>query len=191
MNTVLLDGSRSGEPALQGVRRVVADELARRGWPLTPFTLRELEIHPCLGCFGCWVQTPGQCLRDDAARDIAAAIINSDLTIYLTPVTFGGYSSELKKALDRAICLVSPFFIKVQKEIHHRPRYEQYPRLLGIGVSERVDAESERIFRTLVGRNALNLHAPAHAAGVIHPEQGPEAIHAQVQALLQAVGVQP
>lgn len=187
MKAVLLDGSRQGESSAQTIRPIITAELAARDWSLTPFTLRELEIHHCQGCFGCWVQTPGQCLVDDAAREIAATVINSDLVIYLTPVTFGGYSSELKKALDRMICLVSPFFTRVEGEIHHKPRYERFPRLLGIGVTEQVERESEQIFKTLVRRNALNMHTPAHAAGVIHLEQEPEAIRAQVQALFQAV----
>ena len=90
-----------------------------------------MEIRPCIGCFGCWVQTPGECLIDDAARQIAPAIIGSDLVIYLTPVTFGGYSSELKKALDRCICLILPFFTKIDGEMHHKPRYDRYPGCSG------------------------------------------------------------
>jgi hypothetical protein len=189
VKAVLLDGSLNGEPATSLVRGLVAAELEARGWNVQPFTLREMEIRPCIGCFGCWVQTPGQCLIDDAAREIAPAVIGSDLVIYLTPVTFGGYSSELKKALDRCICLILPFFTKVDGEVHHKPRYDRYPRLLGLGLLPEADAESERIFKTLVGRNAINMHAPAHAAGVILDNQPADAVRAEIQTLLEAVEV--
>lgn len=189
MKAVILDGSLNGEPAASRVRGLVAGELEARGWDVQPFTLREMKIRPCIGCFGCWVQTPGECLMDDAAREIAPAIIGSDLVIYLTPVTFGGYSSELKKALDRNICLILPFFTKIDGEIHHKPRYDRYPRLLGLGLLPEADAESERIFKTLVGRNAINMHAPAHAAGVILGSLAAEETRAEIQALLEAVEV--
>lgn len=75
------------------------------GWEVEPFILHDMEIHHW-GCFGCWVQTPGVCVIDDAGRDVARAVIQSDLAVFLIPVTFGGYSSELKKAVDRLICLL-------------------------------------------------------------------------------------
>lgn len=190
MKAAILDGSRSGEP-LSVTRQIIVDELTRLGWQVESFPLCEMKIRHCVGCFGCWAQTPGECLFTDAAREVTAAIIRSDLVVYLTPVTFGGYSSELKKVLDRSICLISPFFTKIQGEVHHKPRYDRYPRLLGVGVSARRgrDEESERIFETLVSRNALNMHAPAHAAGVVPGEGDPETTRTTVRALLHAVEV--
>jgi hypothetical protein len=98
-----------------------------------PHVLRDLEIAFCVGCFGCWERNPGECLVDDAARDLARAMIQSELVVYLTPVTFGGYSSQLKKAVDRVICLLHPHFTKVHNETHHIARCARYPRLLGVG----------------------------------------------------------
>jgi multimeric flavodoxin WrbA len=191
MKAVILDGSLDVDPLLGQAREVIADELGGMGWQVEALTLREMEICPCVGCFGCWTQTPGECLIDDAGRDVARSIIQSKLVVYLTPITFGGYSSELKKALDRSICLVSPFFVKVDGEVHHRPRYEHYPCLLGVGVLAQHNAESERAFANLVERNALNMHAPAHAGGMVHGEGGPEGMRAGIRALLQAMEVAP
>ena len=193
MKAVVLNGSENGDAALGGVHQIIVDELAGMEWEVEPFILHELEIRHCVGCFGCWVQTPGVCVIDDAGRDIAKAVIRSDLVIYLTPVTFGGYSSQLKKALDRSICLVTPFFTKIDGEIHHEPRYERYPRIMGVGVLPQADEESERIFTTLVGRNAINAHTPAHAGMVVLSSQGADEIRreirAEIQSLIQAVEV--
>ncbi len=171
MKTVILNGALPGDQSLDRVQEVLMGELKRRRWDVEPFLLNRLDIKYCTGCFGCWMQTPGVCVIPDAGQEIAKAIIQSDLVIFLTPVTFGGYSSELKKALDRIICILSPFFMKVGGEVHHRPRYEQYPRLMGVGLLPRENVESERVFTTLVERNATNWHAPAHVSKVL-PDAG-------------------
>ncbi len=189
MKAVVLKGSENGDIALDGVHQAIVDELTDTGWDVESLILHEMEIRHCVGCFGCWVRTPGVCVIDDAGRDVARAVIQSDMVVYLTPVTFGGYSSQLKKALDRSIGLIAPFFKKIDGEVHHQPRYEHYPRLMGIGVLPQADEESERIFTTLVGRNAINMHAPAHTAGVVFQGQEKEEIRAKIQTLLTTVEV--
>ena len=117
--------------------------------------------------------------------------MQSDLSVLFTPVIFGGYSAELKKALDRALlCLVAPFFMKINGEVHHKPRYVRYPRLMGVGVLPHADKESEEIFKKVVERNALNLHVPAHIAGVILSDQGEEKSRKHIKTLLTAIGVE-
>ena len=187
MKAVLLDGLLETD-ASSPVQEIIVTELQRIGWGVDPVVLREVEIADCAGCFGCWIRTPGVCVIDDVARDIAARVIQSDLVIFLTPITFGGYSSELKKALDRLICLVLPFFRKIDGEIHHSARYERYPRLVGVGVLGQPDDEAERLFATLIERNAINLHSPAHAASVLLTSQGEGDMRERVRTILGKVG---
>lgn len=190
MKAVILDGSENGDKAWDSIRQVIADELTSMDWGVQSLILRDLEIHYCLGCSGCWLETPGICVIEDAGRDVAREVIQSDLAVFLTRLTFGGYSPELKKALDRFCCpLLSPLFIKTRGKVRHKPRYERYPRLMAVGLLPRADEESERIFTTLVSRNALNLHAPAHAGGVVLSSQGLDEIRAKIQTLLKAVEV--
>ena len=82
----------------------------------------------CIGCFACWLKTPGICVETDEGRAIAEAVVHSDTVIIVAPVTFGGYSSEIKKAQDRWIPLILPDFGVYHREIHHKPRYDRYPR---------------------------------------------------------------
>jgi hypothetical protein len=103
-------------------------------------------------------------------------------------VTFGGYSAELKKMLDRMICLVLPFFTKVNGEVHHARRYDRYPRLVGVGVLPARDAESERLFAALVARNAINMHTRAQTGFVARGEDS-ETIRERIRGLLEASGV--
>lgn len=186
MTTLVLDGLLSDNRTSRNIHQLVTASLNGTGAAVSSFILRQTEIAYCTGCFNCWVKTPGECIIPDAGRDIAKALINSDLLVLLTPVTFGGYSSVLKKALDRIIPLVCPFFMKIGGEVHHRPRYVKYPRLVGIGVLPHYDEESERIFRSLVGRNAINFHSPGHAATVISLDQN----HAEMRRRLDAAFVE-
>jgi len=182
-----------GGPAASFTARVgdALEALLRdEGWNLHRFLLRELEVGDCTGCFGCWVRTPGECVLLDGGRDVVRQVIRGDLVIFLTPVTFGGYSSLLKGAVDRLLPLGSPFFARIAGETHHRPRYARYPRLLGVGTLPEPDLEAESLFRTLVGRNALNLHCPGHGAGVLAASGGEEP-KAALRGLLTQAGALP
>lgn len=186
---LILDGGIGDSADTRGAGEIATDCLERAGWRVTDLVLREIDIAPCLGCFGCWIKTPGVCVIDDAGRDVARQMVHSDLLVYLTPLTFGGYSSELKKALDRSIPNLSPFFRLVKGEVHHVKRYARYPRVVGIGVCSdgRADPDEEELFETLVHRNAINLHAPADGACVITVTEDDDVRRRRIERALEKV----
>ena len=186
MKTLVLNGERGPGDGTAVVEAALMRERAGSGDAIERVLLREERIGPCRGCFCCWTKTPGLCVIDDAAGPIGEALVNSDLAVLLTPVTFGGYSSELKKLLDRLIPLISPMFMKVHGVTRHRPRYPRYPGLLGLRVGA-ADAEEGWIFGNLVECNALNLHAPAHAAWVFSRGEGEEILRKKIAALIDRV----
>ena len=165
-HATILNGMREHGSPTEAMHTALVNALTERNWRITPFILKDKEIRPCLGCFGCWLQTPGRCVQPDA-DDIAASVVQSDLVIYLTPVTFGGYSSELKKAIDHLIPNILPFFASVDDETHHKPRYKHYAKLLIVGVAPERDATSEAIFTKLAERNAINMWAPVWHVDVL------------------------
>lgn len=175
MKATILNGALPDDGFVDAAGAALQDALQAAGWSVTTWTLRDEKITYCLGCFECWTKTPGLCRIDDDGRDVAADLIAGDLTIYLTAVTFGGYSSALKGAVDRSICLVAPFFTRIDGEVHHQARYERYPALLGVGVLPAPHPAQEQLFHTLVRRNAINLHAPSHDSVVIYRSQEPAA----------------
>lgn len=184
MHAVVLDGSR--DETGRSVLAILADTLAGAGFEAEVIRLREKSIAPCLGCFGCWIKTPGECVIDDDGRAVARAAVRSDILAYVTPVTFGGFSSELKKAVDRLIPNISPFFARVQGETHHQRRYASCPSLIGLGVLPRPDRQAESIFKTLVEHNALNWRSPRTAAAVVALDR-PDNIEAIAHGLVAAV----
>lgn len=161
---VLLDGERPGESLLESSRGALEAGLVERGWVVRAFRLREMTVASCTGCFGCWIKTPGECVQADDAREIARAVIGAPLLAILTPVTFGGYSSTAKRAIERLMPLLSPLFETIGGEVHHRRRYPRFPDLLAVGVQARPDPEAADLFQTLVARNAINVHSRLHRA---------------------------
>jgi multimeric flavodoxin WrbA len=163
MKTTVLNGLGHNDHGAQAILDLFLAELTRRRWPVSHFALRECRITHCRGCFECWTKRPGICKFEDDGPAIARAVIDADVLVFFTPVTFGGYSSHLKKALDRIIGLILPFFTTIDGETHHQKRYDRYPRLVSIGTLPQPDPSSEAVFTSLVQRNALNLRTKAVA----------------------------
>ena len=104
------------------------------------------ELKPCIGCFGCWVKTPGICVhRKDGGRAFLERIWNADYLIVVTRILWGTYSTRVKQYFERTLPLLHPFFRKVNGEMHHRLRYRDYPALLTVGYGA-ADADEEQTF---------------------------------------------
>jgi hypothetical protein len=179
-----LDGRRAGEDDLSSIFEDLIQVLQASGAEVQVWTLRELKLAYCIGCFGCWLETPGLCRYNETGRTILQQIAQSDTIILFTPVVFGGYSSQLKQIVDRFACLILPYFNSCHGELHHAPRYARYPRWIGIGVQDQPNAQEAGIFKLLVGRNAINYHAPNYAAEVVQETEDPDRVRAIFQALL-------
>jgi len=164
MKALILDGTKSSNDESTKIFNLMLEELNKLNWEVISITLEDINIGYCTGCFGCWVQTPGECIIKDHEENVIKDMVHSDLIIYLTPIVFGGYSSILKKALDRQIGRVLPYFVKINGEVHHSKRYEKQQSLLSIGLLDKHDSEKEEIFKTLVARNAINMWAPFQRA---------------------------
>jgi multimeric flavodoxin WrbA len=189
MKVLVLNGSKTEKSTVNTVSDYLVDFLRIKDHEVDVIDLRNENIAACIGCFGCWLKTPGQCIINDSGLDLARKVIQSDVVFLLTPVTFGMYSSVLKKALDRFPCpVLMPFFENVDGEIHHAKRYEKYPILAAVGVLPNPDEESETSFTTLVNRNGINLHTTGITSIVYSTDKSDE-IKEKVTSILLKAGV--
>ena len=188
MDYLILNGMLENDSFLQKVNNRISEELHNKGLQGESIILRDKEIKPCLGCFKCWVQTPGICVIDDYGREVAKKMAQSDILFYLTSIQFGGYSSELKKALDRSIGLLMPFFRVFHEEIHHETRYDKYPNMIVYGVLDEPNKEQEEIFTELVQRNSLNNFAPEFNSQIIYKSDNDSTITSKINTGLSIVG---
>jgi multimeric flavodoxin WrbA len=187
MKAILLDGSGANDHTGERVRAALTGQLQAQGWEVGHIVLCEKKIGHCAGDFYCFVRTPGVCILDDDNRAIAEALVNSDLVVYLAPVTFGGYSATLKRMVDHQMQNLSPFFARVAGETHHAKRYRRDPDSLVVGWMDAPDAQVETIFRHLVQRNAPNWHSRTWVGDVVLANQSGEEILASAQQWLDDI----
>ena len=187
MKTLILDGSHANDPLSGRVVASLEASLHARAWDAQTIVLREQKIGNCAGDFFCWVKSPGVCNTDDDNRIIAEQVIQSDLVIYLTPVTFGGFSSALKRMVDHQIQNISPFFTTIQGETHHQPRYNRYPNILVIGWMDEPEVQTEAIFRHLVQRMSINMNSKTTVTGLITGQPSDSDLSTQAESWLDAI----
>jgi multimeric flavodoxin WrbA len=167
MSTVLLSAASSELPSLQALGEVVVGELERSGeTDLRVFELATTPLAYCQGEFDCWVKTPGVCRAHDAEESIVRAIHDAEHLIMLDVVTFGGHSYTLKRAQDRLICLLTPFFQKRASLTHHDARYEHRANAFALGWTPVNSPEQSSTWNALASANALNMLAPRVGAAV-------------------------
>lgn len=115
-------------------------------------------VKSCVGCFGCWVKTPGRCVIADRAACIPALFARSDQVVVVSPLTWGGYSRNVKAVLDRSIGYLLPFFRTVNGEMHHRMRHDHAFAFDVLFYGEGTPAMRDNA-RRLAEANAVNLGA--------------------------------
>jgi len=187
MKTLILDGSHLNDATSERILASLQANLDVRGWETQSVTLRDKKIGVCAGDFYCWVRSPGMCNTDDDNRIIAEQFVQSDLVILLTPITFGGFSSQLKRIMDHLIQNISPFFTTINGEIHHQKRYERYPNLLVIGWADASDTKAESVFQYLVHRMSINMNAETTVCGLVTGTQPKEELTTQTGLWLEAI----
>jgi multimeric flavodoxin WrbA len=189
MATVVLSAASAERPALQELAAVLAGELRGVGeTDVRPFELATTPLAYCQGEFDCWVKTPGVCRAHDAEAAIVQAIHDADRVVMLDAVTFGGHGYTMKRAQDRLICLISPFFEKRASLTHHEARYAHMPGLFKLGWMPHTDPETARTWADLADANALNLLAP-HVAAVVVDDAGRPQWAEKIRTLLASTAV--
>lgn len=130
--------------------------------------VRELgrRLHSCMGCFGCWVKKPGECVIKDEMAELDRRYMNSDAVIFLSPVVFGQFSANIKNAVDRTLPNMLPFFYRrPDGSTMHPPRYEKYPALFLIGYGEELDREEVQLFRDITAEHRHGVGVEVYQGG--------------------------
>jgi multimeric flavodoxin WrbA len=189
MKALLLNGSSSEDNEIDELYSSIIEEIKQRNFDVESILLREVKVAACQGCFECWVKTPGECKTDDFGRDVAKKNVQSNLILHFTPITFGGYSSELKKVIDRFIPNILPFFRKYKGEIHHKQRYMNRAPIIVVGILDKPDKKKETVFKELVYRNSLNMDAPSHDVIIYTKNDDPKEFLNNFKLILKKVEV--
>ncbi len=161
MKTVILDGTNTSLQITETLCAYLKDEQHAY------FRLKDLKILPCRCCGSCEHKTPGECVIKDDMPDILKNIADCDTMVFLTPIRYGGYGSELKKAVDRLMVLGLPLYMVKGGHLLHPMRYDE-KSLIVIGLAEKDLLEQEESFRLLSANNALNFGS-RHQTVILSP----------------------
>lgn len=181
MRVVVLDGTTKNN----FIDETVTNIFTKKSTEVVRYKLKDMNILPCRSCGSCGYNTPGRCVLKDDMEKIVIDIVNSHILIFVTPIIFGGYSADLKKAVDRFMVLGLPFFTVKDGNLLHPMRYEE-KFLVGIGLSEIYQPDQEAGFKDLVARNSINTQYP-HRAVVFKSADSSEKIHHDLQDIFSEV----
>jgi multimeric flavodoxin WrbA len=155
----------NGNPNEENIRfddylKKLSDLLLLRNHSVKILQLRDMDIRYCIGCFGCFDKTPGECsTAADDSREVRREYINSDFVLFASPIIMGYTSALLKKPIERNLGLLLPYGAIIQEETHHPARYDKYPQLgLLLEKNSNSDDEDVEIISDMYMRDAINFH---------------------------------
>lgn len=139
--------------------------------------LSPAEIKACIGCWSCWVKTPGRCICKDAMTEIYPDYVNAEKVILLMDTAQGFINHSAKAFIDRTIPHYHPYIEIVDGECHHKARYERYPELHFYYDEQGLTPEESQVIEDYLyraayhfGSNAYRIHKnPTWSLSELHP----------------------
>jgi multimeric flavodoxin WrbA len=113
-------------------------------------------IKNCIGCYGCWIKTPGQCVLPDKYNDMGSILSKAEDLIIISKCYYGGYSPFVKNVLERSIPYMHPYFSIKSKEMHHKNRYDNRFNLEIYFYGENITDDEKETAKSLINANILN-----------------------------------
>jgi multimeric flavodoxin WrbA len=97
--------------------------------------LRNYRIRHCLGCFHCWLKTPGRCVQqDDMSEQLFAKVLQADLVVLATPLYHYTMNARMKAFIERTLPMMLPTFVDLGERTDHPYRGQKVPRLVALSV---------------------------------------------------------
>ena len=115
-------------------------------------------IGKCIGCFNCWIKTPGKCVIKDESGKLSEMLPDNDTFVIISKCVYGGLSPDVKAVLERSLgAILSPLFHVVDGEMHHLPRLKKLSALeyhfYGTDITDREKETAQK----LAAANAVNM----------------------------------
>jgi len=107
-------------------------------------SLEGVQVKPCVSCGGCTYKTYGRCVTRDDGDWIFPKLIEADVLLVVTPITFGCYSAKIKQVIDKlGLIMDRHYFMKKGEMVKGGMQGKQF-KFFVIGIKENsIDAEIE------------------------------------------------
>lgn len=160
MKIVILDGNTDPENShYERYLHRLGDLMGEKGNEISVFTLRDLKINNCIGCYTCWLKTPGICVFRDDMTAVIKEYINADVALQASPVVMGFVTYLLKRANERLLPLVHPYLRLAGDRFQHPHRYARNPSLgLLLWNNNKPDNGSLKIIDEIFRSNKVRRH---------------------------------
>lgn len=146
MITILSDDNK------QNVGKRLYEQIKAKGLDSQYISTIGLNIKPCYSCGGCSTKTYGKCVLDDDIDPILRKVVCTDKLVFVTPVTWGSYSSNLKKVFDRTAVLGDSHYYVKKGELVKGMRCK-IKQLFAIGIKDNCSTEEKDAFYELLHEN--------------------------------------
>ena len=130
--------------------------------PLKVVRLDSKSITACIGCWNCWLKTPGRCVMKDQMTESYPDYVNSDAIILLIDTAQGFINHKAKAFLDRTIPHYHPYIKIVDGECHHVARYKCYPDMVFYYDTEGLTTQEEGVIEDYLYRTAYHFQSKAY-----------------------------
>lgn len=158
MKALLISDREYQTKTYQELNDLTGKFFKQKGYEIEMIELERENLTFCLGCFGCWIQKPGECIINDGMSQINRRVMNSDVVIYLSPIIFGQFSPNIKNVIDRGLPNMLPFFEKrPDGSTMHPPRYDTYPSQIIIGYGDEISKEDKQLFSDVTKKHRRSL----------------------------------
>jgi multimeric flavodoxin WrbA len=110
-------------------------EGARRAGAVTEtLYLRDYKIKHCLGCYSCWLTTPGRCVQqDDMSEALFDRYLAADLVVLASPIYHATMNARMKLFIERTLPMMDP--LQEPPEAGGVPhRFEKMPKVVTLSV---------------------------------------------------------
>jgi len=130
--------------------------------PLNMVRLGDQSIKSCIGCWTCWLKTPGKCVMKDQMAGVYSDYVNSDTVFLLMDTAQGFINHQAKAFLDRTIPHYHPYIEVVDGELQHMARYKHYPQMVFYYDTELLNNQEEQVIEDYLYRTAYHFKSKAY-----------------------------
>ncbi|MFC1704314.1 NAD(P)H-dependent oxidoreductase [Candidatus Omnitrophota bacterium] len=103
MNVVIVRANPRKNGYTQSLTDLFIEGLRQGKAQVSEIDLTTKKINQCLGCYTCWLTTPGTCVHRDDMASIMKIFTKADIAVFSTPLYIYNISGYLKVFFDRLL----------------------------------------------------------------------------------------
>lgn len=157
-------------PELESERIKKISEFYQGQYPdaeVTTLPVDSERLKDCIGCWSCWVRTPGICVHQDDMPNVYTQLMASDRVVLALPTAGGFLKGSAKTFIDRLIPLYHPYISLHQGEMMHYYRYDSYPEMDFYWQAGNLDAEENQVLEDYFYRMAHHFRKASHSVHIV------------------------